>query len=222
VGRGDILEPVEPIIEKIKSALISGNAQLVNDLTEKAVSIGVRPSNIIKLGLEPGMRFVGCQFRDFKISIPEVLMISRAMHAALFVLKPLLIKTPSVFKAKIVLGTVAGDLHDIGKNMVGMIMEQAGYEIIDIGIDVPAERFVEAVRENNPDILAMSALLTTSMGEFRDVIKKLKTEKLREKVKIIVGGRPVTPEFALAVGADAYADNPWSSVEIIERLIKKK
>lgn len=216
------MESVEPIVEKIKNALISGNAQLVNDLTEKAVSIGVRPSNIIKQGLEPGMRFIGGQFRDFKISIPEVLMVSRAMHAGLYVLKPLLTKTPSIFKARIILGTVAGDLHDIGKNMVGMIMEQSGYEVIDIGIDVPATSFVEAVKEYNPDILAMSALLTTSMGEFREVIKKLKTDKMREKVKIIVGGRPVTPEFALAVGADAFAGDAWSSIEIIEKMKKKK
>lgn len=216
------MESVELIVEKIKEALIRGDAQLVNDLTERAVSIGIRPSNIIKQGLEPGMRFIGSQFRDFNISIPEVLMVSRAMHAGLYVLKPLLAKKASVFKARIVLGTVAGDLHDIGKNMVGMIMEQSGYEVIDIGIDVPPSRFVDAVEEYQPDILAMSALLTTSMGEFREVINKLKTNKMRKRLKIIVGGRPITPEFALAIGADAYAADAWSCIEIIEKMDKLK
>lgn len=216
------MEAVELIVEKIKEALINGDAQLVNDLTERAVSIGVRPANIIKQGLEPGMRFVGSEFRDFRISIPEVLMVSRAMHAGLYVLKPLLTKTPSVYKARIVLGTVAGDLHDIGKNMVGMIMEQSGYEVIDIGIDVPTLRFVDAVKEYQPDILAMSALLTTSMGEFREVINKLKASKMRKKVKIIVGGRPITPEFSLAIGADAYAGDAWSAIETIEKMDKFK
>lgn len=205
-------------MERIGEALMAGNAQLVKELTEQAVFAGVRPINVVKQGLEPAMQVIGNRFREFKINIPEVLKASRAMQAGLYVLKPLLLKNKSAAGGKIVLGTVSGDLHDIGKNLVGMMLVGAGYEVIDIGIDVPAEKFIDTVKKYRPNILGMSALLTTTMVEFQNVISLLEKKDLRTGLKIIVGGAPVTANFARAVGADAYAGDAWIAAQVVEKL----
>ncbi|KNZ69755.1 cobalamin B12-binding domain-containing protein [Thermincola ferriacetica] len=210
---------MEQIIKQIQEGLLEGDAQVVKNLTEKALAVGINAKIIIKEGLMPGMKIVGQKFRDNEIFIPDVLMSSRAMHASLYVLRPLLTSCRLAFKGSVVVGTVAGDLHDIGKNMVAMMLEGAGYSVIDAGIDVPAGDFVKAVKKYKPDILAMSALLTTTMGELGDVIARLKEEGLRHHTKVLVGGGPVTPEFALAIEADAYAADSYHAIEAANRLI---
>lgn len=210
---------MEQLIKQIQEGLLEGDAQVVKNLTEKALAVGINAKIIIKEGLMPGMKIVGQKFRDNEIFIPDVLMSSRAMHASLYVLRPLLTSCRLAFKGSVVVGTVAGDLHDIGKNMVAMMLEGAGYSVIDAGIDVPAGDFVKAVKKYKPDILAMSALLTTTMGELGDVIARLKEEGLRHHTKVLVGGGPVTPEFALAIEADAYAADSYHAIEAANRLI---
>lgn len=210
---------MEQVIREIQDGLMDGDAQYVKEKTEEALRLGITAKTIILQGLMPGMKIVGDKFRASEVFIPDVLMASRAMHASLYVLRPLLTKTRLSNMGRVVVGTVAGDLHDIGKNMVSMMLEGAGYEVYDIGIDVPAAAFVEAVREHKPDVLAMSALLTTTTGELREVICRLEDEGLREELKVLVGGGPVTPEFALAIGADAYAASSYHAIEAVNRLI---
>lgn len=210
---------MEQVIKDIQAGLMEGDAQYVKEKTEEALNQGIIAKKIILRGLMPAMKELGEKFRAAEIFIPDVLMASRAMHASLFVLKPILVKSSSGLQGRVVVGTAAGDLHDIGKNMVSMMLEGAGYEVFDVGIDVPSGAFVEAVKEFKPDVLAMSALLTTTMGELREVICRLKEEGLREDLKILVGGGPVTPEFALAIEADAYASTSFHAIEATNRLI---
>jgi len=210
---------MKKIIEDIQKGLMDGDAQLVKTKTEEAIASGMQAEQIIQKGLLPAMKIIGQHFRDGTLFIPDVLMSSRAMHASLYVLRPLLASPKLVTKGKILTGTVAGDLHDIGKNMVAMMLEGAGYVVIDLGIDVPAKDFVTAVRTHKPDVLAVSALLTTTMEELRDVVVLLKEEGLRHDVKILVGGGPVTPEFAIAIEADAYANDSFHAIEATNRLI---
>lgn len=210
---------MEKIIEEIQECLMEGDAQEVKEKTEQALALGITAKTIVNQGLLPSMKVIGEKFRSSEIFIPDVLMSSRAMHASLYVLKPLLTKSKLGPRGKIVVGTVAGDLHDIGKNMVAIMLEGAGYSVIDIGIDIPVTAFVEAVREHRPDILAMSALLTTTMGEIREVIEQLQTEELRHDLKVLVGGGPVTAEFAQAIGADAYASDSFQAIAAVNRLL---
>ncbi len=210
---------MEQIIKDIQAGLMEGDAQYVKEKTENALSLGITAKTIIEQGLVPGMKTIGEQFKTAEIFIPDVLMASRAMHASLYVLQPILIKSKHERQGRIVVGTAAGDLHDIGKNMVSMMLEGAGYDVIDIGIDVPAAGFIEAVKEHKPEILAMSALLTTTMEGLREVVVKLKEEGLRQDLKVLVGGGPVTPEFALAIEADAYAASSYHAIEAVHRLI---
>lgn len=207
------------IITEIQEGLADGDAQLVKDKTELALSYGITAKKILEQGLMPTMQDIGEKFRDGQLFIPDVLMASRAMHASLYVLRPLLANSRLASKGTVIAGTVAGDLHDIGKNMVTMVLQGAGYTVIDLGIDVPVVDFIEAVKQHKPDIMVMSALLTTTMGEFGDVVEELKAEGLRHQVKVLVGGGPVTPEFAMGIEADAYAANAFSSVEAANRLM---
>lgn len=213
---------LDRMITKLQDALMEGDAQLVKQLTETAISQGVSPKIIIQKGLINGMTTIGQKFRGNEVFIPDVLMASRAMHAGLYILRPLLANSRIATKGRVVLGTVAGDLHDIGKNMVCMMLQGAGYEVFDIGIDVPAAEFERAVKEYRPDILAMSALLSTTIEELGDVITHLEQEGLRNSVTIIVGGGPVTPDFARAVGADAYASDAYRAVTVANRLMKRE
>lgn len=165
------------------------------------------------------MSEVGQRFQDGKAFVPQLLMAGRAMKAALELLKPMLAGSKSTTVGKVVIGTVKGDLHDIGKNLVASMLEGCGFEVLNIGIDVPAEAFVDAVRNNDPDILCMSALLTTTMTYMKDVISALEDAGLRDKVKIMVGGAPVSQHFADEIGADGYSDNANSAVNVARRLV---
>ncbi|MCS7201685.1 MAG: corrinoid protein [Dictyoglomus sp.] len=206
-------------LSEIASALIEGNRKKVQELVELAIKEGIPPERILNEGLLAGMQVIGERFKNNEIFVPEVLISARAMHAGMNLLKPLLAKSQGILKGKVVIGTVKGDLHDIGKNLVAMMLEGAGYQVIDLGIDVDAEKFVEAVKTHNPDILGMSALLTTTMPYMRTTIEALEKEGVRDKVKVIVGGAPVTEEFAKEIGADGYADSASSAVELVDNLL---
>lgn len=214
---------MEPVIKEIQEALIDGNAELVKKSTEKALDQGISSEVIIKKVLIPTMDKIGKEFRAGNIYIPEVLMSSRAMHAGLYVLKPLLIDSElSKTKGRVVIGTVAGDLHDLGKNMVSMSLQGDGYEVIDLGIDVPADDFMSAILQYKPDVLAMSALLTTTIGEFNTIIKAVVDEGLRDSLKIVVGGGPVTQDFVERIGADGYGKDIFDAIDVVNSLLGKK
>lgn len=209
-------------LSEIASALIEGNRKKVQELVSLAIKEGVPPERIINQGLIAGMQVIGERFKNNEIFVPEVLVSARAMHAGMDLLKPLLAKSPEILKGKIVIGTVKGDLHDIGKNLVVMMLEGAGYQVIDLGIDVDAEKFVESVKTYNPHILGMSALLTTTMPYMKVTIEALEKAGLRGKIKVIVGGAPVTEEFAKEIGADGYAEDAGSAVELVNDLLEIK
>jgi len=208
------------ILKEVANAVISGDRKGIQELVEKALNEGISPEDIINKGLLSGMSVIGERFKKNEIFVPEVLVSARAMQKGMEILKPLIAKSSGIIKGKIVIGTVKGDLHDIGKNLVAMMLEGAGYQIIDLGIDVPPERFVQAIKENRPDVVGMSALLTTTMPQMKVTIDVIKKEGLRDKVKIIVGGAPVTEEFAKEIGADGYAEDAYSAVELVNRLLK--
>lgn len=206
-------------LNEIANAVIAGNRKKVQELVNRALEEGLSPEEIINNGLLAGMSVIGERFKNNEIFVPEVLVAARAMQAGMDILKPLIAKNPGIIKGKVVIGTVKGDLHDIGKNLVSMMLEGAGYQIIDLGIDVPPEKFVEAVREHNPDIVGMSALLTTTMPQMKVTIDVLEREGVRNKVKVIVGGAPVTESFAKEIGADGYAPDAPSAVELVNQLM---
>jgi 5-methyltetrahydrofolate--homocysteine methyltransferase len=208
------------ILKEVANAVISGDRKGIQELVEKALNEGISPEDIINKGLLSGMSVIGERFKKNEIFVPEVLVSARAMQKGMEILKPLIAKSSGIIKGKIVIGTVKGDLHDIGKNLVAMMLEGAGYQIIDLGIDVPPERFVQAIKENRPDVVGMSALLTTTMPQMKVTIDVIEKEGLRDKVKIIVGGAPVTEEFAKEIGADGYAEDAYSAVELVNRLLK--
>ena len=201
--------------EGMANNVISGQADRVTELVRKAVEEGANPMDIINKGLMNGMNVVGQRFKAGQMYIPEVLMSAKTMAAGMEIVKPLIVGKEVLSKGKVVLGTVKGDLHDIGKKLVGMIMESAGLEVVNLGIDVSPEKFAEAVRQHKPDVLGMSALLTTTMLAMKDTIEVLKEEGLRERVKIIVGGAPVTSDFAREIEADGWAPDAVSAKDLV-------
>lgn len=202
----------------IAAALKAGDTGEVRRLTAKALEEGCQAEQILNEALLPAMDEIGQQFKGSEIFIPEVLKASRAMHGGIRILQNKLAgDTQEKNPVRILIGTVAGDLHDIGKNLVSMFMDASGYEVINLGIDVPTEEFVWAVRKHKPQVLAMSALLTTTMPAMQDTISALKNAGLRDKVKILVGGGPVTKKFAEEINADSYADDPGSAVEWLNK-----
>jgi len=207
------------LLTKISEDLYKGDAKSVTSLVQEALDSGLSPGNILEKGLITGMNKVGKDFRDAILYVPEVLIAARAMHAGMDILKPLLSEGELQATGKFVLGTVKGDLHDIGKNLVGMMMEGAGFEVIDLGIDTPAEKFIEAVEEHQPDLMGMSALLTTTMMQMKEVIEALKKAGLRDRVKVMVGGAPVTEKYAQDIGADGYAPNASVAVDKARELL---
>ncbi|KGK81621.1 methyltransferase [Desulfosporosinus sp. HMP52] len=207
-------------LESITKALIKGQANRVKTLTLLAIENGVNPQRIFQHALLPGMQTIGSQFRDNTIYISDVLIASRAMHAGLHVLKPIFSESQHSSLGKVVIGTVAGDLHDIGKNLIVMMFRGAGLEVIDLGIDVQTEEFVEAVNEHQPDILAMSAMLTTTLPMIPETIRELERHKLRDSVKIIIGGNPATQDFAQAIKADGYAGDVFKAVDLALQLVQ--
>ena len=201
------------LLEKISEELQNGNFIDVPKLTREALVQGISPAVILSDALVAGMDVVGEKFRRDELFMPEVLIAAKAMQAAMAVLRPRLIETGVETAGTIVIGTVQGDLHDIGKNLVGMFFEGAGYQVIDLGVDVAPGRFVEAVRTHKPNIVGLSALLTTTMSRMREVIESLVEAGLRGSVKVMVGGAPVTEKFARDIGADGYSPDAASAVE---------
>jgi 5-methyltetrahydrofolate--homocysteine methyltransferase len=201
------------LLEKISEELQNGNFIDVPKLTREALVQGISPAVILSDALVAGMDVVGEKFRRDELFMPEVLIAAKAMQAAMAVLRPRLIETGVETAGTIVIGTIQGDLHDIGKNLVGMFFEGAGYQVIDLGVDVAPGRFVEAVRTHKPDIVGLSALLTTTMSRMREVIESLVEAGLRGRVKVMVGGAPVTEKFARDIGADGYSPDAASAVE---------
>jgi 5-methyltetrahydrofolate--homocysteine methyltransferase len=207
-------------LELITNALLKGQANRVKTLTILAIENGIEPQKIYEKALLPGMEIIGKRLRDNTIYIAEVLIASRAMHAGLHVLKPLLSNPRQASIGKVVIGTVAGDLHDIGKDLVVMMLRGAGLEVIDLGIDVQPEEFAEAIIDHNPDILAMSAMLTTTLGMMAETMRELERRDLRNNVKIIIGGNPATQDFAQAIKADGYADDVFKAVDLALRIVR--
>ncbi len=207
------------VLNEISEALLVGNAAKVKELVEKALSEGSSPRDIIQQGLIPGMNVVGAKFKNNEYYVPEVLIAARAMHAGLDIVKPLLADSGMEPTGRVAIGTVKGDLHDIGKNLVAMMLEGAGFEINDLGIDVTADKFVEAAKDGNVDVIAMSALLTTTMPSMVDTIKALEAAGLRDKVKVMIGGAPVTQNYADEIGADGYSPDAASAVDKAKELL---
>ena len=197
--------------EKLAEGVMTGDVEKVTELTQKAVDEGIEPMEIIDQGLMSGMSVVGERFKAGDMYVPEVIMSAKAMGSGMEIVKPLLVGGKTASKGKVLIGTVKGDLHEIGKKLVMMMMESAGLEVEDLGIDISAEKFAEAVKEKKPDVLGMSALLTTTMLAMKDTIETLKEAGLRDKVKILVGGAPVTLDFAEEIGADGWAPDAVSA-----------
>jgi 5-methyltetrahydrofolate--homocysteine methyltransferase len=205
--------------EEIAAALIRGDAETARALTEQLLADGTEPVTILNKGLLPGMGVVAERFKKNELFIPEVLVAARAMQFGLNVLEPLLAKSGVPYRGTVMLGTVKGDIHDIGKNIVRMMLKGAGFRIIDLGVDVWPDQFVKAVQEHRPNVLGLSALLSTTMPALKLTIDALKTNGVRDSLKVIVGGAPVTREYAESIGADGYAKNGGSAVEEVERLM---
>ena len=206
-------------LDQIKEHLIQGDADRVKEIVKNSLAEGVLPKEILDNGLIAGMDEVGRQFKNNEIFIPEVLIAAEAMHQALAVLEPHLIKSGVKPRGKIVIGTVKGDLHDIGKNLVAMMLKGGGFQIIDCGIDVSPAKFAETIKKEDTEILAMSCLITTSMPSMGETIEELKRENLRDRVKIIVGGAPVTEGFARDIGADAYGSSAAEAVTLANQFL---
>ncbi len=210
------------LLEQISQALQKGKAKDVKAMVEEAVSQGVAAQTILVEGLLAGMSVIGGKFKNNEVYVPDVLIAARAMKAGTEILKPLLVADGVKATGTIVLGTVKGDLHDIGKNLVGMMMEGKGLEVIDLGTDVPAEKFVQAAIDNNAQVICASALLTTTMGEMKNIVEAAKSMGVREKFTIMVGGAPVNDAFANSIGADAYSEDAASAADAaVEAILGK-
>jgi 5-methyltetrahydrofolate--homocysteine methyltransferase len=206
------------ILKDIAAELERGEHESVRTLTKSALEQSLAAPEILQDGLIAGMNVVGKRFRDHEIFLPDVLLAAKAMNAGLAVLKPLLGEGDASGRGKVVLGTVKGDLHDIGKNLVAIMLAGAGFEVIDLGKDVSPRQFVDAARESGAGVIGMSALLTTTMPVMRDVISLLKEEGLDSSVKTVVGGAPVTERYASEIGADGYGFDAANAVELIKSL----
>lgn len=207
------------ILSTIATLIIEGNFNEVVNKTNQALDEGFGAEDILNNGLMPGMDHVGVEFKSGNMFVPEVLRSAKAMQESMEIIRPLLAESNVELAGKILLGTVKGDLHDIGKNLVGMMFEGAGFEVIDLGKDVGSETFIEAVFEHKPEILGMSALLTTTMRGMKSTIQALEEANLRGEVKVIVGGAPVTQDYADQIGADGYASNAASAADLARKLV---
>ena len=212
----------EELVEQMHDDLYDGLKEEIVEAVNILLERKWQPYNILTEALVEGMRIVGIDFRDGILFVPEVLQSANAMKAGMFILRPLLVETGAPRVGKMVIGTVKGDIHDIGKNLVSMMMEGAGFEVVDIGIDNPVENYLDAIAEHEPDILGMSALLTTTMPYMKVVIETLKEKGIRDDYTVLVGGAPLNEEFARAVGADAYCPDAAVAVEIAKDFMKRK
>ncbi len=206
---------------KMSEMVIAGDFASVKTLTQKMIDDNVDPVSIINDGLMPGMNVVGVRFKAGDMFVPEVMMSAKAMAAGIELVKPLIAESNMPTAGKVVIGTVKGDLHDIGKKLVNMMLESAGFQIVDLGVDIAPAKFVEAVKEHKPQVIGMSALLTTTMLSMKDTIDALKEEGLRDSVKIIIGGAPVTQSFAEQIGADGYAPDAAAATDLCKQLSAK-
>jgi 5-methyltetrahydrofolate--homocysteine methyltransferase len=205
--------------QTIKDAIFNGSIDKTPALVQQAISEGESPEDILEKGLIAGMAEVGVKFKSNEIFVPEVLIAAKAMHSALDVLEPLLANTGVKPKATVVVGTVKGDLHDIGKNLVVMMLKGAGFKVVDIGIDAPAKRFLDKAESENASLIAMSSLLTTSMPSMKATIDLLKEKGMQGKIKTVIGGAPVTQAYADQIGADGYAQDASSAVDKAKELL---
>lgn len=210
---------MEKIFEVIYQGVLDGNQELVRIKVKETIEIGLGPEQILQQGLILPMTEVGLRFEKGTFFVPEMLIAARAMQAGLEILKPLLVEADVPPAGKIIIGTVEGDLHDIGKNLVSMMLEGAGFEINDLGVDIPPDKFVQAIANTKADILALSALLTTTMPNMDATISSLIEADLRDQIKVIIGGAPVTPEYAEKIGADGYAPNASQAVILAKKLM---
>ena len=210
------------LVEQMHDDLYNGLKEEIEEGTNLLLGRGWSPSRVLDEALVEGMRIVGVDFRDGILFVPEVLMAANAMKGGMSILRPLLAETGAESIGKVVIGTVKGDIHDIGKNLVGMMLEGAGFEVIDIGINNPVEKYLAALEEHKPDILGMSALLTTTMPYMKVVIDTLKEQGLRDDFIVLVGGAPLNEEFGDAVGADAYCRDAAVAVETAKSLVAER
>ena len=203
----------------LANAIIEGNSELAEKLINQALAGGASAQGILDNGLMPGMDVVGQRFREGDLFIPEVLLSARTMEAGMEILRPLLTEKQAAAVGTVVIGTVEGDIHSIGKDLVAIMMEAAGFKVIDLGVNVTAESFVQAAREHKPDIVAMSAMLTTTMPKFAETIDALKEAGIRDRLKIMAGGAPVSRDFVVKMGGDGYGSNATAAVDGAKALI---
>ena len=212
----------EEILQGLYDNTLVGNAPEVRDLVNAGLADGVNPENMLYDALIPSLEEVGARFERGDFFVPEMLIAARAMQGALVILRPLIAETGAKPVGRYVIGTVKGDIHDIGKNLVSMMLEGAGFEVIDLGINNPVEKYLAALEEHKPDILGMSALLTTTMPYMKVVIDKMKETGIRQDYIVLVGGAPLNEEFGKAVGADAYCRDAAIAVETAKSLVAKR
>ncbi|UMZ73619.1 corrinoid protein [Natranaerofaba carboxydovora] len=212
---------MEDFFQKIREAIYVGEAEKVMELTKEALKKWYPPEVVLEKGIISGIDDVAKKFKNEKVLVPEVLMSARAMYAGYTILEPYFKSDNNHFKAKAVLGTVEGDIHDIGKNLVKIYLNSLGVKVIDLGVDITVEGFVKAVKEEEPDFLMISALLTTTMKVMQDIIKEVNKLPLRKNLKIVVGGTPVTDVFANEIGADYYFSDALETKDYLEKNLKK-
>ncbi|MGF7162298.1 methylmalonyl-CoA mutase cobalamin-binding domain/chain [Rhodoligotrophos appendicifer] len=212
----------DELVQQMHDDLYDGLKEEIEVAVNILLGRGWTPYRVLTEALVEGMRIVGVDFRDGILFVPEVLLAANAMKAGMFILRPLLAETGAPKQGKMVIGTVKGDIHDIGKNLVGMMMEGAGFDVIDLGINNPVEKYLAAIEEHQPDILGMSALLTTTMPYMKVVIDALKEKGIRDDYIVLVGGAPLNEEFATAIGADAYCRDAAVAVETAREMIKRR
>ena len=205
--------------EQLYEAVLTGDRKIAVESTQQALDDGVDPQIIIDNGMIPAMAEAGRRFEEEEFFVPELLLAARAMKSALVLIRPLLAKGGAKRSGSVVLGTVKGDLHDIGKNLVAALLEGAGFEVFDLGTDVSPERFVEAVKETGADLLGLSALLTVTMPAMETTVDALEQAGIRDQVKVMIGGAPLSAEYATKIRADAFADNASSAVRIAKELV---
>jgi corrinoid protein of di/trimethylamine methyltransferase len=206
-------------LNNLYDAILKGNLDLSVETTKSALAEGVDPQSIIRDFMIPAMDKIGGMFENCEVFVPELLMSSRAMKGSLALIQPLLEASGAESKGKVIIGTVQGDLHDIGKNIVGSMLEGAGFQVINLGNDITSLKFVEAIKTHNPQIVAMSALLTTTMTSMEKIIIAIREAGLRDRVKIIIGGAPVSANYSNKIGADGYSDNANGAVKLARSLI---
>ncbi|MDL2255358.1 corrinoid protein [Parabacteroides sp. OttesenSCG-928-K15] len=206
-------------LQLLHDAILRGDLSTSVAQTEVAIAAGIDPQEIINKYMSPAMEEIGRRFEEGTAFVPELLLAARAMKGSLELLKPLMAAGANIQLGRVVIGTVKGDLHDIGKNLVASMLEGCGFEVINLGVDISSEKFIEAIRANNADILCMSALLTTTMNYMKEVIDALNSSGIRNAVKVMIGGAPVSSSFAEQIGADGYSDNANAAVNLAKSLV---